>query len=315
MVSPKKQAEIDARLAEIRRSQVDVPIKKPESAMSPLIELGKTREALKLANQKADALKNKMISISEIHEVAGRKRSLSVEEFEILKSNLEHNALGQPIVVKARQQGGYEIIAGHNRVQAFRELGRQEIEAHISEIDDDQIFKVGFYTNLITSNLTDFEKYLGFKEVMKEDGMTQERAAKEAGGIDQSLVSKLLSTFDGFSDNAKKMLKANPRAFGLSAAQEIIKAEEGGILKAIQARTEDPKLAEKAAVQIALNTVKAAKINNEVKVIKSGKKTFAKISNRPGLINVKLTDESLTAELEGKILLLINDFVSNMKVS
>ena len=194
-------------------------------------------------------------------------------------------------------------------------MGRQEIEAHISEIDDDQIFKVGFYTNLITSNLTDFEKYLGFKEVMKEDGMTQERAAKEAGGIDQSLVSKLLSTFDGFSDNAKKMLKANPRAFGLSAAQEIIKAEEGGILKAIQPRTEDPKLAEKAAVQIALNTVKAAKINNEVRVIKSGKKTFAKISNRPGLINVKLTDESLTAELEGKILQLINDFVSNMKVS
>ncbi len=284
----------------------------PKTAPGKLVLAHQEARAYK---QEAEALRKRVVKISELHEIAGRKRSLAKEEFEILKSNLEHNPLGQPIVIKARQQGGYEIIAGHNRVQAYKELGRQEIEAHISEIDDDQIFKVGFYTNLITSNLTDFEKYLGFKEVMKEAGMTQERAAKEAGGIDQSLVSKLLSTFDGFSENAKKLLQVNPRAFGLSAAQEIVKAEEGGILKAIQARTTDPKLAEKAAVQIALNVVKSTKISNEVKVIKSGKKNFAKITNRPGLISVKLEDEALTAELEGKIFQLISDFIANMKVS
>lgn len=284
----------------------------PKTAPGKMIH---AHQELAIARKELETVKNKKLPIIDLHEVEGRKRSLSKEEFETLKKNLEHNPLGQPIVVKLRQHGGYEIIAGHNRVQAYRDLGRTEIEAHILEIGDEEAFKVGFYTNLITSNLSDFEKYLGFKEVLKESGMTHEKVADEAG-VDRSLVSKLLNAYEQFSAQAKAMLHQNPHAFGLSAAQELVKAKEDGIIRAIAARTADPKMAEKIAVQLAFNeAATSVKKDADSRVVKSGKSTFATITKRPGLVSVRLKNAEFTQELESKIYQLVEEFEGVVKLS
>ena len=88
------------------------------------------------AEAKLAAIETGKVKISDLYEVEGRKRSLTPEDFEQLKNNLTSNPLVNAIVVRARKQGGYEIISGHNRVQAYKELGRLEIEADIREFED-----------------------------------------------------------------------------------------------------------------------------------------------------------------------------------
>ena len=265
-----------------------------------------------LAEAKLAALTNGKVEISELYEVSGRKRFLSSEDFAILKNNLAHNKLGQPIVVRPRREGGYEIISGHNRVQAYRELGRSEIEVHITDLDEDQVFKVGFYTNLITSNLSDYEKYLGFKIVIQEEGMTHDKAAKESG-IDRSLVTKLINTFDKFSDNVKKILHQNPNVIGLTAAESLSGSEDDRIIDALNAKINNPKFTEKDIVNMATQVYKAPVLIKPSTIIRSGKKTFAKVTVRPGVINIKIENIELTEDFEQKIIELITQSAKNAK--
>lgn len=309
MVSPKKQAEIDARLAEIRSSQVDAPIKKPESAMSPLIELGKTREALKLANQKAEALKNKMISISEIHEVEGRKRSLSKEDFEQLKNNLSHNPLVNAIVVRARKQGGYEIISGHNRVQAYRELGRVEIEADIRDFEDGQLFEASFYSNLINSTLTDFEKFVGFKQIQNKTNETHEELANRAG-VSKSQIASIFN-FEKLPLEALDLIKQNPHCIGYNAVSKIVAKDNASInnqaiVKAV-GRLVNGEITEAMAVSLSLTKKQKERRALVMAPVKRGGANFAEFTIRKDRMVIDFKEPALSSALMEKIRLLIEE--------
>src|SRR5579875_2915561 len=64
------------------------------------------------------------VPLDALVEVPGRRRKLTSEQFQELKSNLAQHALATPILVRSVADGRYEIVAGHNRVAAYRELGR-----------------------------------------------------------------------------------------------------------------------------------------------------------------------------------------------
>lgn len=53
---------------------------------------------------------------------------------EMMDSIREHGVL-MPILVRPNEDGGYEIIAGHNRVEASKRLGLKEIPATIRNLD------------------------------------------------------------------------------------------------------------------------------------------------------------------------------------
>jgi ParB family chromosome partitioning protein len=64
-------------------------------------------------------LRNRMVSIAELSIVEGRKRSLSEQEFAELKANLATFPLINPVTIRALKEGGFELVAGHNRVEAY----------------------------------------------------------------------------------------------------------------------------------------------------------------------------------------------------
>ena len=294
MVSAKKQAEIDARLANIRNTVVETSTPMQDNALSPLVVLDKTRKALKLAHQEADALKNKKVKIADLHEVAGRKRTLKPEDFEQLKTNLLNNPLVNPIVVRPRAEGGFEIISGHNRVQAYRELGRQEIEADIREFEEDKVFEAAFYSNLINSELSDYEKYLGFKKIQLNTSETQKDIAKRAG-VSQSLIAKIFA-FDRFTETTKKILETHPHILGCAAAQRMANANEQRVVPALK-KLIAGECTESQAVSLALTGNNERPVKLEPILIRSGKKTFAEIKVNKGLVAITLKDEERVAEL------------------
>lgn len=273
----------------------------PKTAPGKLVLAHQEARAYK---QEAEALRNKIVKLSELHEVAGRKRTLKPEAFEELKANLANNPLANSIVVRARKAGGFEVISGHNRVKAYRDLGRTEIEADIREFEDDKVFEAAFYSNLINSQLSDYEKYLGFKQIQVTTSETQEQIAKRAG-VSQPQIAKIFA-FERFTLSAKKLLEAHPHALGCAAAQKMASAEEMKVVPALQ-KLIAGECNEAQAVSLALAGNAATPAKVESIVIRSGKKKFAEIRVKKGLLAVTLKDEKQVAALLEKVELWLSD--------
>ncbi len=167
------------------------------------------------------------LPISELREVAGRRRRLTAGQFEELTNNLKNNPLITPITVRKVETGGYEIISGHNRVEAFKVLGRERILAAIIESDDDQADLSAFYANLLQPDLPDFEKYLGFAEIeRRHPKLTKAQIASNAG-ISASTITQLMS-FGNLPDEAIQVLRKTPEILGANAAYNFAKLHTQG---------------------------------------------------------------------------------------
>ena len=122
----------------------------------------------------------------------GRRRKLSLEQFNELKTNLAHNPLATPVSVRALPDNRFELIAGHNRVEAFRELGRTTIRATVLDVSEDEASRLAFYTNLLSLKPTDYQQYLGFKQRIADSGMTLRELESESG-VPRSKIGRLMA--------------------------------------------------------------------------------------------------------------------------
>ena len=269
--------------------------------------------ALEAATQELDDLKRGLLPISELHEVEGRKRKLSDEDFAQLKANLRSNPLVNPVVVRPREEGGYEIISGHNRVQAYRELGRSEIEAQIREFKNEQVLEASFYSNLIASPLTDFEKFIGFRDIQKITGETQKELAVRAG-VSETQMSFIFS-FGQLPESALELLAKKPGSLGYKSAQKIkdLLSNKGGpsddeVTHAIELLVNGTISTEKEAIDSLIK--KAPKAETTVVDVRVGKKIFARISHRANIVAVDFKGTCLVNEFKVELEDLIKKYAN-----
>lgn len=94
---------------------------------------------------------------------------------EMVESVTEHGIL-MPILVRPHKSGeGYEIISGHNRVEACRRAGMKTIPATVRELDDDTAIIL-----MVDSNLRQRDKLLP-SEKAKAYQMKMEAMQRKAG--------------------------------------------------------------------------------------------------------------------------------------
>lgn len=172
------------------------------------------------------------IALNELREVPGRRRKLTEEQFAELRENLRRNDLVTPITVRPLPEGGYEIVSGHNRAAAYRELGRERIPAVVQETDSVRAEMNAFYANLLQPTLPDYEKFLGFQLICRRHpDLTQEQIG-EMTGISQSLVSRLLS-FGELPPEALELLEKKSAGLGATAAQNLVAYAKQGKAKEV----------------------------------------------------------------------------------
>lgn len=155
-----------------------------------------------------------------VHEVPGRRRKLTGQQYNELKQNLRNNPLVTPITVRQSKEGGFEVVSGSNRVAIFRELGRTHIPARILDSDDTQAEINAFFANLLQADLPDFEKYLGFKKIMEVQGQLTHAEIAERAGVSRSFVTQLMA-FDELPSAALVILADKPATIGANAAQDL----------------------------------------------------------------------------------------------
>lgn len=102
-------------------------------------------------------------------------------------------ALGvlQPLVVRARPDGGLELVAGERRLRAARRAGLDEVPVVVVDTDDDGSLERALVENLQREDLDPLEEAHAYRALLTRTGMTQDelgaRVGKSRAAISNSL--------------------------------------------------------------------------------------------------------------------------------
>ena len=102
------------------------------------------------------------------------KKRDGIEQRELVES-IAQNGLLEPITVRSFPAGKYEIISGHRRVEACKELGITEVPATIKEMSKDEAIIAMVDSNIHREHLLPSEKAFAYKmklEAIKHQGKT-----------------------------------------------------------------------------------------------------------------------------------------------
>ncbi len=119
------------------------------------------------------------------------RRTFTADELSELESSLKASGLLQPITVRSRPGGGYQLVAGERRLRAATRLGWTEIPALIRDFDDQAMLTLALVENLQRANLNPLEEAEGYHRLIEEFGLTQQHVA-EAVGKDRTTITNLL---------------------------------------------------------------------------------------------------------------------------
>ncbi len=99
---------------------------------------------------------------------------------ELVESIREYGVV-QPVVVRVRPGGGYELIAGERRWRACQQLGLEYIPAVVREFGELQSAAIALIENLQRENLNPLEEATAYKRLMDEFQLTQDEVSQRVG--------------------------------------------------------------------------------------------------------------------------------------
>lgn len=110
------------------------------------------------------------------------KKRDGIEQQELTES-IKENGLLEPIIVRSFPAGKYEIISGHRRVEACKELGITEVPATIKEMSKDEAIVQMVDSNIHREHILPSEKAFAYKmklEALKHQGKTYGQAVHKS---------------------------------------------------------------------------------------------------------------------------------------
>lgn len=109
------------------------------------------------------------------------RKSFDEAELQALSDSIASHGVIQPLTVRKMENGFYQIIAGERRWRAARMAGLREIPAVVIEADDQKAMELALIENLQRQDLNPVEEALGYRRLLEEYGLTQEKAAECVG--------------------------------------------------------------------------------------------------------------------------------------
>lgn len=96
-------------------------------------------------------------------------------EMNELVDSIRESGVIVPLIVRSRPEGGYEIISGHRRCEACRELGIEKVPVRVQELTDDEATILMVNSNIQREHVLPSEKAFAYK--MKMDAMKHQGRA------------------------------------------------------------------------------------------------------------------------------------------
>ena len=155
---------------------------------------------------------------------------------ELIASIREHGVL-QPILVRPRERGQYEIVAGERRWRAVISVGLALIPAIVEEMSDEEAIEVAVIENLQRENLSPLDEAAIFARMTGELGYSIRKLAdkigKDKGYVENRLrlnsaphdVRNLVASRSDTISHAYELMKVDDPARRAELAAQVARGE------------------------------------------------------------------------------------------
>ena len=109
------------------------------------------------------------------------RRRFEPEATSGLAASIRHQGVLQPVVVRPRPEGGYELVAGERRWRAAREAGLPTLPALVREADDRDTLLLGLVENVARENLSPVEEARAYASLLDEFELSLGEVADRVG--------------------------------------------------------------------------------------------------------------------------------------
>ncbi len=107
-----------------------------------------------------------------------------------LADSIRTSGVVQPVVLRPRAAGGFELIAGERRWRAAREAGVPTVPAVIREADDRETLLLGLVENVARENLSPVEEARGYALLMDEFELSLGEVSERVGRSKPAISNK-----------------------------------------------------------------------------------------------------------------------------
>ncbi|MCH4250113.1 MAG: ParB/RepB/Spo0J family partition protein [Microbacteriaceae bacterium] len=109
------------------------------------------------------------------------RREFDPQALDELVHSVREFGVMQPIVVRSKPSGGYELIMGERRLRASKLAELETIPAIVRQTDDEDMLRDALLENLHRSDLNPIEEASAYQQLLTDFGITQEQLAERIG--------------------------------------------------------------------------------------------------------------------------------------
>jgi ParB family transcriptional regulator, chromosome partitioning protein len=109
------------------------------------------------------------------------RKQFREEDLEDLSRSIREKGLLQPIVVRQRSDGEYEIVAGERRWRASQRAGLHELPVLIRELSDGETLEIALIENIQRADLNPLEEARAYGQLLEQFSYTQQQLADSVG--------------------------------------------------------------------------------------------------------------------------------------
>ena len=109
------------------------------------------------------------------------RRDFDQDALEALAGSLGEQGVLQPVLVRPRPGGSYELVAGERRWRAARIAGLQTIPALVRDREDAASLEVALIENMAREDLNPIDEARACAALVEELGLTREEVARRVG--------------------------------------------------------------------------------------------------------------------------------------
>jgi ParB family chromosome partitioning protein len=134
----------------------------------------------------------RIVAIEDVHPSREQPRKMFDDaRIDELAASIRAQGVIQPLVVRQREAGGYELIAGERRWRAAQRAGLHEVPAVIRDVAPTRAFEMAMVENLQREDLNPIEEAAGYQRLISEMGYTQESLAARVGKDRTTITNSL----------------------------------------------------------------------------------------------------------------------------
>lgn len=230
------------------------------------------------------------------------RRRFEPEAASGLAASIRHQGVLQPIVVRRRDEGGFELIAGERRWRAARAAGAPTLPALVRDVEDGESLLLGLVENVAREQLSPVEEARAYASLVDEFELSLGEVAERVGRSKSSVSNRLrllelpeeilwmLARGDLTEGHARAVLSLPDDDARKRLARRI--AEEGLTVRAAERAAQEGGARRKARRTAALDPQLVDRVRSSLE-----RMTGLPVRVSAGSVHIRFDDETGLAEL------------------